>query len=206
MEGSTMQVPGTPATVAPAQPREVDDHEARQEAAVEAYARDHEGLDAENERDALDYLLAPKPSRQYDVWTDYETEDGPRRLNFVIRGMDGRRIDAIEQANVSSAGQIDQITANCQLVAEACVCLESKSGRRTALSSDEFLTLKVPDRSGGGLVEQKLASPADALEKRFATQLGLVSGVAREVRRVSGFDPDRVGQAQRRLVSAAGNS
>jgi hypothetical protein len=206
--------PGPAAQVAAAEPRSAPDAgEERGDLAVEAYARDHEGLSDEDERDALDFLLAPKPPRIYGVKVKYDTEAGIRPLTFVVRASDGRKIDGIEQANVSEAtGKIDRITADCQIVALACVALESASGRAVELTSAEFLTVRVPkrdDSSGeptGEMVETRLASPADALEARFKTQLGIVSGVAREVRRISGYDPERVGVAQRRLVDAAGNS
>lgn len=201
--------PTTPG-VGPAIPRESaeDQAEARREASVEAYARGHEELTEENERDALDYLLAPKPARTYGVKVEYETDKGVEPLTFVIRAMDGRTIDSIEQRNVSeSSGQLDAITANCELVAEACSGIESKSGRKVALDSDEFLTLQVPKQGGanGETEPKRLASPALALEARFRTQIGVIAGVAREVRRMSGYDPTRVGQAQRRLVEASGN-
>lgn len=184
-----------------------DAAEARREASVEAYARGHEELTAENERDALDYLLAPKPPRLYDVKVEYETDTGTEPLTFVVRAMDGRKIDSIEQRNVSeSTGQLDAITANCEVVAEACECIESKGGRQVKLDSEEFLTLRVPKPDAPAETEPKrLASPAMALEARFRTQLGVIAGVAREVRRMSGYDPNRVGQAQRRLIEASGN-
>lgn len=192
-----VEVPGTDDL--PGSPR--GEHEPG-ELAVEAYARDHEGLTEDDERDALDFLLAPKPPRQYAVPVDYDTESGVRPLKFIITGLDGRRIDAIEQANRSATtGVLDQITADCQIVAEAAVGIEGRPGHRVALDSEEYLTIRRP-----GKEPVKLASPADALEARFKTQLGLISGVAREVRRISGYDPQRVGIAQRRLVEAAGNS
>lgn len=178
------------------------DPEGKGAAAVEAFARDHEGLTDGDERDALDFLLAPKPPRLYGIAVDYDTEAGVRKLTFVVRGMDGRRLDAIEQAHISeTTGKLDVISAECQLVAEACVWLEDASGRRVEPKSDEFLTIQVPDKE-----PQKLASPAMAIEARFRTQLGLVAGVATQIRRVSGYDPSRVGSAQRRLADAVGNS
>lgn len=193
-----------------------DDPELKGERAVEAYARDHEDLTPADERDALDFLLAPKPPRQYGVRVQYDTEAGLKPLTFVIRGMDGRKLDSIEQANVSEAtGTLDRITADCQLVAEATLCLEDASGRKVELGSPEFLTIRRPKAVGAGdelaegeerFDEHRLASPADALEARFKTQLGLLNGVAREIRRISGYDPERVGVARRRLVDAVGNS
>jgi hypothetical protein len=195
----------TTVTVGVATPREPD-ADAKGEAAIEAFARDHEALTDDDERDALDFLLAPKPARLYNVPTEYETERGTMRLLFVIRGMDGRRIDSIEQANVSdSTGKLDATTAACQLVAEGTAWLEGRPGHQVRMDSDEFLSLRVPDGEGGMKVT-RLASPADALEARFKTQLGLVAGVARELRRIAGYDPSKVGSAQRRLADAVGNS
>lgn len=191
-----------------AQPREPDP-EAKGDAAVEAFARGHEELTEENERDALDYLLAPKPPRLYGVTVQYDTEDGLRPLTFVIRGMDGRRLDAIEQAHVSEAtGLIDRISADCHLVAEGTVWLEvAGSDRQVKLDSAEFLTIRRPREGHPETMEEhRLSAPPDALEARFKTQLGLLSGVSRELRRISGYDPERVGVAQRRLVDAVGNS
>lgn len=183
--------------------------EAKQDAAVEAYARDHAELTVENEQDALDYLLAPKRPRLYDVKVQYDTDDGRVPLTFVVRGMDGRKMESMEQRHRSdSTGLLDQTSYDCELIAASCVYLESGSGRQVRLNSDEFLTLKVPNPDGaeGELMEQKVAAPPLALEKRFQTQLGLLMGVAREIRAVSGFDPQRVGSAHRRLVDAVGNS
>lgn len=198
-----------PDAVGEASPRPLDAAEARGEAAVEAYARDHEGLTGENERDALDHLLAPKPARLYDVKVQYDTEDGLLPLTFVIRGADGRKLDAIEQECLNEAtGRMDSMTADLRIVAElACEQLETP-GRTLRLDSEEFRTMRRPKPGGDeGEIETFVhASPVEALEARMKTQLGLVSGVAREVRRISGFDAQRVGQANRRLVAASGNS
>lgn len=176
--------------------------------AVEAFARDHEGLTDEDERDALDFLLSPKPPRLYGVTVDYDTEAGIRPLTFVIRGMDGRRLDAIEQAHISeTTGKMDQISAECQIVVEATVALEGSTGRQVKPDSPEFLTVRVPKQDAPGEFEQQtLASPAMALEARFKTQLGLIAGVAARVRAISGYDPRKVANPQRRLASAVGNS
>jgi hypothetical protein len=212
------ELPGRPAEVEAASPRASDATDAelaaaeaeerRQGNAVEAYARGHEGLTEENERDALDFLLAPKPPRLYDVKVTYDTEDGLRELVFVIRGMDGRMIDRIEQSHVSEAtGRLDVISANCHLVAEATAFLSGRPGHEVKIDSAEFLTIRRPNPDNPeGYEETALASPVDALEARFKTQLGLIAGVSSEVRRVSGYDPERVGTAKRRLVNAVGNS
>lgn len=195
-------IPGTP-RVSPAEPHR-EDPEARGAAAVEAYARDHEGLTEEDERDALDFLLAPKPPRLYGVKVEYETEDGARDLTFVIRGVNGRKIDELEQAHVKESPdgsqRVDQISSDLGLVAEGCVKLVTLK-QALDLRSERFRTILVPGKD-----PILMASPAEALEARFGTQLGLISGVAREIRRVSGYDRSKVGAAQRRLMDAAGNS
>jgi hypothetical protein len=186
------------------------DPDAKGEAATEAFARDHEELTDDDERDALDFLLAPKPARLYGIPVQYDTEKGVMPLIFVVRGMDGRKIDAIEQRNVSAeTGKLDAVTAECQLIAEACVFVEGRPGHQVKVTSDEFLTVRVPaptEADPRAMEMRKLASPADALEARFKTQLGLLSGVAAQIRRISGYDPRRVGEAERRLIGAVGNS
>lgn len=185
---------------------EAEAHEQRAENAVEAYAQDREDIPVEAERDALDYLLGAKPPRLYGVTVELETDDGPAPLTFVIRAMDGRKIDGIEQRNVAAGtGRVDVLAVDTQLVAEATTVLLSKSGRRLDPASEEFRTMLVTRTDTGEQTSITHASPAEALEARFRTQLGLLSGVAREVRRVSGYDPSKVGQAQRRLVEASGN-
>lgn len=202
LDEDEVPIPGQP-RVSPAEPQ-ASDPEATGAAAAEAFARDHDGLTEENERDALDYLLAPKPPRMYGVKVEYETEDGTRSLTFVIRGVNGRKIDDLEQANVKDtpdgARRMDQISADLALVAEGCLKLVTPK-QEVELRSESFRTIIRP-----GHDPLLLASPAEALEARFGTQLGLVSGVAREIRRVSGYDPSKVGAAQRRLMDAAGNS
>lgn len=201
MEAAVSTTPRPPAPDAQAEP-DADD---RREAAVEAYARDHDGLTEGNERDALDYILGPKPPREYDVKVEVETDAGPRPMTFVIRAMDGRKIDSIEQTHVSQAtGVIDRFGADSEIVAEALVMLESPR-RKVDPRSAEFLTMKVRNRDTDEEEDFVHASPAEALLARYRTQLGLLAGVAREVRRVSGFDAGKVSEAKRRLIAASGN-
>lgn len=205
------QVTATPRKeeLSPEEARRLEREEARQDAAVEAFNRDHEELTEEDEQDALDYLLAPKKPRLYDVAVQYDTDDGRVPLTFVVRGMDGRKLEEMEKRHRSeTTGELDVIGYDCELVATACEFLESRRGRKIKINSDEFLTVKVPDPDNpdGELIEQKIEAPPVALEARFRTQLGLLSGVARSIRFVSGYDPQRVGEARRRLVNASGNS
>lgn len=195
-----------PREMSEAERERVEQDEARQNAATEAYARDHEGLTEENEKDALDFLLAPKPPRLYDVNVDYDTEDGARRVKFVIRGMNGRKIEEIESRHRNEAtGALDQIGNDCELVATATVHLEGRPGHEVKLDSDEFLMLHIRNPETGEMEESRAAAPPMALEARFGTQLGLIAGVARQVRFISGYDATRVSSANRRLVRASGN-
>lgn len=158
-----------------------------------------EKLTEADEVGALHYLLGGRAPTVHTVEAQYMTPEGRKPIKFEIRATDGRKIDKIEQANVSdTTGQVDQITANCQIVAEACISIVDETGEKTDPKSVEFRTVN-PEAG-------PLASTADALEVRFRDQLGLIAGVAREVRRIGGWDPEAVGKAQRKLVEAAGNS
>lgn len=198
---TTDDLPGSP-RVSQAEIRQ-DPDEVRREASIEAYARDHEGLTTENEVDALDHLLGARVARVYDVKVEYETPEGPARMNFVIKGYGGRKIDEIEVRNRKPNGDFDQFTADAELVAAATVKIETGK-REVRVTDEEFLMMDIigPDDQP---MKRRVPSPALALEMRFADQLGLLSGVAREIRRVSGYDANRVGEAQRRLVVASGN-
>lgn len=194
-------------TVAEATPRAADVIEEKQEAAVEAFARDREGLTEENERDALDYILGARPPREYDVKVTVDTDTGQSDVIFVIRAQDGLKIDKIEQRHVSEqTGRLDQYAADAEIVGDATVMLVSPTtGRKVNPRDESFRTMQVKRVDTDELGEITHPSAAAALQARFRDQLGLLSGVAREVRRVSGFDVGRVAEAKRRLVAAAGN-
>jgi hypothetical protein len=176
--------------------------------ATEAFAQDRDELTVENEKSALDFLLAPKPPRWYGVTVDYDTEEGILPLTFVVRGVHGRKLDRLEQAAVSeTTGKVDVISAELSIVAEATGHLLDGLGKRIELTSGEFLTVRVPNPDAPGeWLTQRLAAPTEALEARFATQLGLIAGVAAKVRQLSGYDPRKVGDPKRRMTAAAGNS
>lgn len=182
------------------------DEEAKGAAATEAFARGHDGLTDGDEQDALDYLLAPKVPRLYDVTVDYDTKAGIRPMKFVLSPMDGRRIENISQSHVNeTTGKMDVISADLQLVVEATKWIEGRPGHKMELSSEEFRTVMQPDGKGG-FEPVVLASPIEALEARFKTQLGLISAVSAQINRISGYGGARVGDAQRRLTDAVGNS
>jgi hypothetical protein len=160
-------------------------------------------LDQAEEASALDWLLGtPKPI-SHKIPVDLETESGMRKLTFISQRIDPRKIDAIEIRNVQqSTGRIDRITADCEIIAESCTELDD-GRRKVKLNSDEFMTVRLRNRDTDQVEPVKLASPATALEKRFVGQEGLLTLVAAEIRRLGGYDPQRLGTSQRRLVEAS---
>jgi hypothetical protein len=151
------------------------------------------------EKSALDYLLgAPAPAK-YSVKVAFETDDGLKDLRVHFTAMDGRKLDEIEQKNISQAtGVMDKASADAELMTEAVTSIEDPvTGKAIGVRSEAFRTVK----DG----EPPLASAVDALQVRFGSQLGLVAGVASAIREAAGWKADRVGKASRELVDAAGN-
>lgn len=161
--------------------------------AVDALARDKKVSPAE-ERDALSYFLtATPPGRHYvDVEMDFEGR-GMATLRFHILAMRGKRIEAIENANKKGEGpfaQIDQLQADAELVTEGTDFVEDpESGRGVKLDSPAFMG--------------PAASPVIALQARFEGQEGLLGHIANRIRSISGWSPDRVGEAKRIVGSNA---
>lgn len=203
MEAATAGLTSTPAD-------EEAEREAKQAAAVEAYARDHEGLTDENEQDALDWLLGNSRPMEHYVDVKLDTPSGEKPLRFWIRAQDGGKLDQLEVANTNAqTGVTNVVQLQAEVIALACFKLEGIAGHDMDPRSEKFRTVRVPDRDSDDPQAMKdvlLASPAEALRHRLRTQWGLVAGVANEVRRISGYDAAKVGRAQRRLVEASGNS
>lgn len=146
--------------------------------------------EGEAEKGALDWILGGatiRPGRFVPV--QYETPDGMRKLVFRILALDPSRITELENQHRKGAGpfaDIDELPFNAALVAEATEYITDVSGRKIDLTSQEFRGDK--------------PSPALALQQKFAFQGGLLDGVAGQVRRISGYDPQRVGGAERSLL------
>jgi hypothetical protein len=160
-------------------------------------------LSQSEEKSALDWLLGtPKPI-VHEIPLEIETDGGMRTVKFVSRRIDPRKIDAIEIRNIQqTTGRVDRLTSDCEIIAESCELLDDGK-RKVTLSSDEFCTVRLFNRDSGEIEPVKLASPAMALEKRFVGQEGALTLVAAEIRRLGGYDPQRLGNAQRRLVEAS---
>ena len=155
---------------------------------------------AVEESEALQWLIdAGGTPMEYTVPVRWDTKDGMKQIAWRIQSMPGGRIDEIENANRQGDGPfapINQIRAAAAIVAEAT--------RSPDIHSEQFrrpteATPSNPDRLPD-------ADPVDALLRVFQFQSGLLVGLAENVRAISGWSADRVGQADRVLTRAAGNS
>lgn len=141
------------------------------------------------EKTALDWILGAtmRPGRYVPV--EVETPNGMRKLVFRILALDPNKIIQLENEHRKGEGpfaELDEMKFNAALVAEATEYVTDSSGREMRLSSEEF-------RAG-------LPSAAIALERKFTFQGGLLDGVVARIRQISGYDPQRVGGAERSLV------
>lgn len=160
-------------------------------------------LNPEEELAGLDWLLGTPQAIGHTVPVDFETPKGMAKLKFHVKRIDPRKIDEIEVRNVNpNSGRVDRLTADFEIVAEICDEIEDAK-RTTTLGSEEFLTVPMYDPRDGKTTPHKVASSAIALEKRFVGQEGLITLVAAELRRLCGYDSQRIGQSQRRLVEAS---
>lgn len=161
-------------------------------------------LDDAEERAGLEWLLGSPQPYVHEIPVDYETPDGMAKLTFVARTIDTRRIDKLEQSFVSDAarGRVDQISLDLAVVAEAVTEIVDSHGNRVDVTSEKFRTVQRRNERGE-FEPHVLAATTDALEFRFKHQLGLMAGISQEIRRAAGFDPQRVGKAQRRLVEGS---
>jgi hypothetical protein len=162
-------------------------------------------LSLEEEKNALDWLLGDPIAIPHSIPVDFETPDGTKKLEFIVRKMDASKIDAIEQRHLNTnTGRMDQAAADCEIVGTLADAVTTQGdAREVDLTSAEFRTLRLRNKSNGNVETVTLATPMEALSARFRGQEGLIMGIAREMRRLAGYDPGRVGQAQRRLTEAS---
>lgn len=153
-------------------------------------------VDDDGERGALDFLLGPTKAVTYDLPVELDTPEGQQTLIFKLQQLDGDRILELERQHTKGSGPfalLDDLSFNAALAVEATTAIvDKKSGRSVDPKSSEFRE-RVPD-------------PAIAMKARFKYQSGLLDGVAGQIRRISGYAPDRVGSAERAMSDAAGNS
>lgn len=150
------------------------------------------GEDAEH--DVLSFLLGKTHRPEADVKVEFETPEGLLPMTFRIRALDERTMDKIDAANRAGDGpfsKLDRGGFNAGVIAEALVHVEA-GGRTVKPDSEEFR---------GSAVNTQVA-----IEGRFRYQPGILEQVVEEVRKLSAYNPERVGTAQRVVKAAAGNS
>lgn len=150
-----------------------------------------EQLTAGEEKDALDFLLGPTPRLSYHVTVQYMTQDGLKPLTFHFLPQDPSKFEELDAANRKGDGpfaKLDSYGYVVDVIVEATTHISGASGRKVDIRSAEFL---------GGV-----PAPHLALMTRFRGQGGLLESVVEEIRKVSGYNADRVGTAQRSMVEA----
>lgn len=188
------QTPGAGQASA-AKPPEGDEHapEAVTEAAQSPDAAKR--LTENEEQEALDFLLGASGPLPFKLPVTIYTDRGDRKIGWTIRQLDGKRILALEDEHTDDqTGKVDDLALNAAIVAEATIFPD--------VASEKFRTPPPVD----GRTFAPDAAPTDALLRIFRFQSGLLTGIAAQVRSISGWSVDRVGSAQRVLVDAAGNS
>lgn len=146
------------------------------------------------ESGALDFLLGNPEPIEYDVPVKLDTPSGRKSLTFRIRQLDGSRILQLERENRKGTGpfaELDDLRFNAAIVAAATLYIEDEAGVRVEPQSPEFAA--------------QWRDPKLAMEKRFEFQPGILDGITAQIRAVSGYTNDRVEDAERAVVDAAGN-
>lgn len=151
----------------------------------------------EAEHDAIFWLLQPPRAAFWETDVKYETPEGERTLVWRLRALKHAEIDEPERRFLRAADndtdKLDEIGLAAEIVVAATERVADKeSGNVIDLRSDAF-------RAG-------IPSASEALKARFDFQSGVLPALANEVRRISGWSPDRVGPARRVLVDVAKNS
>lgn len=160
-----------------------------------------EKLNNAEERSAISFLLGPQKAPRYKAKVRYETDGGTMDLFFILRALPGEQLDAIEKRNMSDGPnglqEMNDSRVAAETVSTSTVSIVDSEGNETKPSDVAFRT----QPNGDVMVD-----PAEALQQRFYYQSGVLMALAGEVRRISGWGPDRVGTAQRVVVDAVGNS
>lgn len=200
MEAST-QVPGRSALDSPREAEEAGRLRDPTEGAPKdvAEAADAEGdVSLETAHAATYWLLQPQRAPEGTCEVQFDTPEGRQTLLWDIRAVPGETIDAIELENTSeTTGRLDVTQAAAELVAKATIEIRpatGASGPSIDINSELF-------RSGPtGMVP----NAAEALKARFYFQSGILTFLQNEIRSLSGWSPDRVGPAKRKLVNLSG--
>lgn len=155
-----------------------------------------EDVTPKEEKGALDYLLGATAALEFDLPVQLMTPDGKKELIVHFKQMDGDTFRKLEEENRSGEGpfsRLDVAAYNRAIVQAATVYLTDESGKKIVPSSPEFIG-EHPEGQRG------------AWKTRFKFSSGVFDGISSEVQRVSGYDGDLVGTAQRSVVDAVGGS
>lgn len=179
---------------APESVREIADRGVR---AAERGEKPADEVSAAAEHDAVFWLLQPPRAAEWESDVKYETPEGTRDLLWRLRSVKGSELDEMERRYVRAAGgnaeDLDDVGLAAEIVARATLRVVDKaSGTVLDLQSEAF-------RRG-------IPSAAEALRLTMDFQSGILTSLASEVRRISGWGPDRVGKSRRVLVDVAGKS
>ena len=148
------------------------------------------------EMDVLDFLLGPTVALEYDLPVKVETPEGVRSLIVHFRQLDPSTMEAHDAEYRKGDGpfaKLDVPAFNAAVCADAIIWVGNEAGVKVEIRSERFR---------GGMP----GGPALALQTRFKFQGGLLDGIVEEVKRVSGYSPDRIGTAQRAVVEAGKGS
>jgi hypothetical protein len=151
----------------------------------------------DGEKKVLDYLLGKtyRPKGFVDVKLD--TEAGLLPLRVFLRALPETRLDEIDAANREGDGpfsKLDVAGFNAAVLAEAIESFGDPNDADAKVSPDDESFV------GQGLNVEV------AISGRLRYQPGIMQGLVEEVRKLSGYAPERVGTAQRIIQTAVGNS
>jgi hypothetical protein len=146
------------------------------------------------EHSVIHWLLQPQQAPRYDVPVKFETPEGTLELTFRLRSIAGDKLDGIERQYMNEdPTKVDDMGLAAALIAASTeYVMDPKTGTRLELSDPKFVL--------------GIGSVAEAIRARFHFQSGVLVNLANEVRRVSGWSPDRVGRASRVLVDLTGKA
>ena len=146
------------------------------------------------ERGALDFILGPTAAVEFDVPVRLDTPTGEKPLIFRIKQMDGKRLLALEVEHKEGTGPFaptDDVALDAHIVSEATVEItDGLTGASIDPKSMEFLG--------------NATTPFDAMRTRFKFTPGIMTGIAAQVRSVSGYNPEKVKSAERVIADAVG--
>lgn len=144
------------------------------------------------EKTGLDWFLGQTHRLAYWIDLQFETPDGMRPIRFHFHALDPSKFDELDASNRRGDGpfaKLDQYLFAVDVLVEAATHVSDVEDKRLVeIRSQEFM---------GGI-----PSPQLAMITRFKGQGGLVESMVEEIRKVSGYNQERIGSAHRSVVEA----